>query len=812
MDGQVISKVDEATQWCAGMVVVPKKNRAICVCVDLKPLNESVVREIHPIPTVVESLAHLNGAAVFSKIDANSGFWQIPLARESRLLTTFVTPFGRYAFNKLPFGISSAPEHFHKRMSKVLSGLEGLVCHMDDVLVVGANQTARLDAALKRIQETGVTLNSEKCFFSRKEVKFLGHVINKDGIHEDPANLKELRRFLGMVNQLAKLTPNLAEILQPLRELLSKRTTWCRDTAQERSFGLIKQELIRPPVLALYNLTAETKISADTSSHGLGAVLLQRSTSSNVWKPIAFASRAMSETEKHYAQIEKEALATTWACEKFSEYIVGRKILIETDHKPLVPLLSMKTLDRLPPRILRFLNEISICNCTCTRETPLHRRHTIKSSIYPNRYQQSSTTNRILRQCRYTRTPRYHETTQYLPSCSGTGSNLRNSDDIRQGRKITPELMPYWRVRGELTICDNLLLYCSQIVVPSSLKEYTLTKLYEGHQGIQRCRKRACCSVWWLGMSSDIYGMINQCLTCSRKISPKREPMICSQLPDYPWQKIGTDLFEIKGVTYLLVVDYFSRYPEVIRLTTTTSHSVIVALKSLFARYGIPQEIVSDNGLQYASQQMSEFAKSYGFKHTTSSPYYPQGNGQIERTVKTVKSLLIHGDKDPQLSLMSYRATPLTWCGISPAELLMGRKIRTCVPVIDKLLKPDWPYLSKFRNKEEAFKRKQKKEYDRRHRTRPLTPIADDTPVWINGQTPGRILSPANTPRSYMVSTPTGETRRNRRYLQIIPGVLPSSEPNDSITTRSPVMTRSRSGVVLVPPKRLSYERRGDVV
>ena len=108
-------------------------------------------------------------------------------------------------------------------------------------------------------------------------------------------------------------------------------------------------------------------------------------------------------------------------------------------------------------------------------------------------------------------------------------------DGWPEKRKITPELMPYWRVRGELTICDNLLLYCSQIVVPSSLKEYTLTELHEGHQGIQRCRERARCSVWWPGMSSDIYGMINQCLTCSRKISPKREPMICSQLPDYPW-------------------------------------------------------------------------------------------------------------------------------------------------------------------------------------------------------------------------------------------------------------------------------------
>ena len=152
----VISKVDKPTPWCAGMVPVPKRSGAIRICVDLKPLNESVLREVYPMPKVDETLAQLAGAKIFSKLDANSGFWQIPLAEESRLLTTFVTPCGRYCFNKLPFGISSAPELFQKRMSKVLAGLEGVVCQIDDVLVFGKDQSEhddRVVAALERIEK-----------------------------------------------------------------------------------------------------------------------------------------------------------------------------------------------------------------------------------------------------------------------------------------------------------------------------------------------------------------------------------------------------------------------------------------------------------------------------------------------------------------------------------------------------------------------------------------------------------------------------------------------------------------------------------
>ena len=257
------------------------------ICVDLKPLNSNVLREVHPLPAVDETLAQLAGAAVFSKLDANSGFWQIPLAAKSRHLTTFITPFGCYCYNKLPFGITGAPEYFQKKMSAVVDGLQGVLCLIDDILIFGrdkAEHDERLLAALNKIQNAGVTLNAEKCEFWCNQVKFLGHVISKNGVTPDPAktaaikemeaptNITELRRFMGIVNQLGKFSPHLAELSSLLRELLSTKQGWLRDTRQEEAFTNIKTELTNPTVLALYNPQAETKISADASSHGLGAV------------------------------------------------------------------------------------------------------------------------------------------------------------------------------------------------------------------------------------------------------------------------------------------------------------------------------------------------------------------------------------------------------------------------------------------------------------------------------------------------------------------------------------------------------------
>ena len=177
-------------------------------------------------------------------------------------------------------------------------------------------------------------------------------------------------------------------------------------------------------------------------------------------------------------------------------------------------------------------------------------------------------------------------------------------------------------------------------MVPESLQHETLCKVHQGHQGIQRCRLRITSSVWWPGVSKQVEEFVKRCPTCMHLSPPAREPMIPSPLPTYPWEKVATDLFELQGKHYLLLVDYFSRYPEVIRLTSTTSASVISVMKSVFSRLGIPNIIVSDNGPQYDSAEMKAFAASYGFRHITSSPHYPQSNGLAERMVKTMKGLL----------------------------------------------------------------------------------------------------------------------------------------------------------------------------
>ncbi|XP_065195252.1 uncharacterized protein LOC135826576 [Sycon ciliatum] len=330
----VIRPVVEPTDWCAAIVAAPKSNGTVGICADLKPLNEAVRRSHHQLPTVDETLGQIGDSTVFTKLDANSGFWQIPLDSPSQLLTTFITPAGRFCYTKLPFGISSAPEIFQQRMSKILAGL---------------------------------TLNPSKCEFAAPDLSFLGVRLTAAGIQpgdsktsaiqrfRQPQTVSDIRRFMGLANQLGKFSPNLAALSQPLRELLSKGRAWTWGQPQQAAFDNIKAELCKPACLQRYDPNYDTKLSADASSYGLGAVLYQRRSSDDEWRPVACASRSLTSAERNYAQIEKEALAITWAVSRFDNYLLGMAcFLIETDHKPLVPLLSTKRLHDLPARVLRF--------------------------------------------------------------------------------------------------------------------------------------------------------------------------------------------------------------------------------------------------------------------------------------------------------------------------------------------------------------------------------------------------------------------------------------------------------------------------
>ena len=804
VEQKVISPVTIPTDWCSGMVTAPKKNGDVRICVDLTALNKSVKREVHPMKSVDDHLAKLKNSNVFTKLDANSGFWQVPLDEGSRLLTTFVTPFGRYCFNRLPFGISSAPEIFQRMMSTTLEGLDGVICNMDDILIHGDNQKIhdeRVRRVLKRLLDAGITLN-EKCEFSMKKMKFLGHIISAEGIEADPEktkaikdfprpkNVTELQRFNGMVNQLAKFIPDLASINEPLRQLLKKDNQWLWDQPQEEAFNTIKNKLISTDILAHYDPLKRCIVAADASQDGMGAVLLQLDNKGNR-RPIAYASRSLNETEKRYAVIEKEALAATWACEKFSQYILGTTFTLETDHRPLVPLLSSIDLSKLPPRILRFRLRMARYAPDITYVQGIHQKTADALSRAPTDVP-THRDQKLIEEIE----EHAESIVAFMPATEKRLQEIRNAQDndtvCGQVKKycldgwpsIMPSqqlLKPYWEKKQHLTVTQDLLMYDNRLIIPPSLQLQMLNAIHEGHLGISKCQGRASYSVWWPTITKQIESMVNKCFTCAKHRPMAREPLMPLSFPgERPWSRVGTDLFEIDGKHFVIAVDYTSRWFEIRNLQTTSAGTVIQALSEIFSTHGIPDTVISDNGPQYASWQFRKFAEDWGFTHVTSSPLHPQANGEVERAIQTTKNIL-KKNSNMYLGLLAYRSAPLQ-NGATPSEILMGRKIRTKLPTVPANLLPKPIDNEELIRKEEMYRENYKRNYDSRHKIQILPTLQKGDKVYIRDQDRfGTVEGKLSNPRSYRVSTETGSSlRRNRRFL------IPTSDTAEVGQQRSP--------------------------
>ena len=752
----VIRPVQEPTDWCAPIVIVPKANGKVRLCVDLTKLNLSVKREIHPLPSVKNTLGKLGNSKVFSKLDANSAFWQRTLSESSQLLTTFITPWGRYCPLRLPYGITTGSEQFQRCMAEKLTGLEGVECNIDDILIHGRNQEEhdqRLHAVLNKLKEAHITLNPEKCEFGKTSIKILGHIVSSDGIKPDPdkiksilnlpvpKNIPEVRSFLGMVNQQSKFAPNLASKTKPLRDLLNKKCTWAWGQPQQKAFEDIKRCLTEAPILALYDCNRETKISADASSYGIGGVVYQLQDDNN-WKPIAYFSRALTATETRYSQIEKECLAFTWLAERASDYILGKEITGETDHKPLVPLLTTHCIDQLPPRIQRMRMRLMRFHIKSLVHIP--GKEMYASDMLSRMIPKDETVKKD--------TELESEINDYILSVIDaipvSDVKLKQLIDAQDEDEVTkkikeyclegwPEkhqlqsaIRPYWADRGELTIVKGILLKSTRLVIPSAMRLEILDRIHEGHQGITKCRERAKQSVWWPGMSKQIQDMIECCRVCNEHKKNSREPLIPTPFPDRPWQTIGLDFFKLKSVDYLIVVDYYSRFIELGAMNKNkTISEVSRVLKSLFARHGIPETLRSDNGPPFDSAEYLALARDWGCNIITSSPTFPRSNGEVERAVQTAKNILRKSD-EPEKALLAYRSTPLR-CGYSPSQLLMGRVIRSTLPTFDLKLNPKLPELEALRRREDESRRQQKLSYDKRHHVIPLAPLKPDTEVNI---------------------------------------------------------------------------------
>ena len=331
---------------------------------------------------------------------------------------------------------------------------------------------------------------------------------------------------------------------------------------------------------------------------------------------------------------------------------------------------------------------------------------------------------------------------------------------------LPSDLQPYWQVKDDIYMANDVILYKERVVIPTELRGKAIALLHESHQGVEKSKSRAKAVMFWPGMGQQIENSVEKCAICLKhRNQQQKEPLLQHPVPERPWQKVGSDILTYHNVDYLLVVDYYSKYPEIVAIEDKTAGTIVAKMKAIFARHGIPEELMSDN-MPYASKEFHQFAKEWNIRLTTSSPLYPQSNGQSERFVQTMKRILKKSKeegKDHYLALLEYRTTPVSGSEYSPSQMLMSRNLRSKLPVLPAKLLPQVVDARRALIKRQET---QKTHHDRNAKTLPTLSQGDmvrmrNGPRWE----PAVVVAQDPNPRSFIVERNQKQYRRNRKHL-----------------------------------------------
>ncbi len=795
------------------------------ITIDPKDLNNALQREYHPINTIDEVIKKTHGSKVFTKLDARQGFFQLVLDHESSLLTAFNTPFGRYRHKRLPMGISVAPEIYQRAMQEIFGDIEGCEVIFDDLLLHAINVAIHnllFRNVLQRARENGVVFNLSKLVLCLPQVEYVGHLLTDHGVKvspdkvaavvnmPQPESIANVQTLLGMVTYTCKFVKNLSSLTEPLRQLIKDshetgfKFHW--DTCHQEAFENVKQAMTTTPVLGYYTLDKPIVMSVDASQSGLGAVLLQED------KPVHYASKSLTPSEYNYSQIEKELLAIVWGYTKFHSYLYGRSdVTVVTDHKPLVNLKD-KPLFQMPPRIQRLFmkirhhtfklihkpgKEIPIPDCmsrlyqkettpvetgnplTCTEIhfakclSALPQEDTDDQFTEDTEYVHTVKTEEVRTAHSFSsrRLQEVREETRSDTALQKLISVIRSPKMPESRSEVSPEVRPYFNFLDEMSVIDGIIFKGEKVVIPSSMQREMLGIIHESHLGMVKCKQLARDVLYWPGLNKQIEDMVSRCSACqSHRATQQKEPLLPTEVPERPWQILGTDLFDLDGHKYLIVADYYSEWFEIEHLTKDSTATTVVGKTSKwFATHGVPEKVISDNGPPYNSYKYADFAEKWGFTHQTISPYHSQANGFIEKSVGIAKNILRkckESKQDPYLAMLNHRNTPRDGVG-SPAQRLFGRRTCTRLPTGDTLLEPVTKSTLDVSSRLMADRLKAKSYYDKGAKPLPELNPGDTVRVqtqqgsWI----PAKLME-EHPYRSHSVMTPTGSViRRNRRDI-----------------------------------------------
>lgn len=541
----IIERVDGPTPWISPLVVIPKKSGEIRLCIDMRMANKAILRERHPTLTVEEITHALNGATVFSKLDLRSGYHQLPLAPESRYITTFTTHKGLRRYTRLNFGTNSASELFQHVISEQIRDIPGVLNVSDDLIVFGTTQQAHdqaLEAVVERFASIGLTLNRKKCEISKSSLPFFGFVYSQEGVSLDPTKVKaiqkaqtpssasDVRSFLGMATFCAKFIPNFSDVTKPLRELTKKNIRFCWHKEHQQAFDHIKELLTSDTVMAYFDRNKATELITDASPWGLSAILAQRTPGcEDDRKIVAFVSRSLSAVEQRYSQTEKEALAIVWAVERLHLYLCGGHFTLITDCKPIELILSNPK-SKPPARIERWNLRLQEYNFTVAHTKgvdnpsdflsrhpcPDTSKHQEKAASAYVSFISAHAVPKAMSIDEIKEATKEDITLQRLVQVIRSGKQTHADRFIDLDADQVVELKLLIKIRHELTVEDdgNIILKGTKIVLPSTLRSRAIKIAHEGHQGIVKTKQLLREKVWFPGIDKEVQRVVGECMAC----------------------------------------------------------------------------------------------------------------------------------------------------------------------------------------------------------------------------------------------------------------------------------------------------------